>query len=90
MRTTDTTFLSLMVQRLLDSEVLGETEGVTLRAEAEAANQCVLEGNGSAARRHVEQVALFTEALVSTEALVLADGRAVIDAAHRILDQDAD
>jgi len=79
MQSADTTFLSLLVQRLLDSEVLSETEGATLREEADAAGRCLLEGDNPAARRHVEQVAIFTEAIVP------GDGRAVIDAARRIL-----
>jgi hypothetical protein len=82
--------LSLLVQRLLDQEVLREVEGAALLTVAEAACRSQEEGDAFAARRHVEQVALFTEALIRTDALKPGDGQAVITTAHAILSQDDD
>ena len=76
--------LTLMLQRLLDAELLLDTEGAALLAETRAACRSLEEGDAAAAWRHVEQVARFVETLVATEALDLADGRAVIETARRI------
>jgi hypothetical protein len=51
----------------------------------EAARRSLEEGDAAAARRHVEQVARLTEALVRTAALDPADGRAVLEATRRLL-----
>jgi hypothetical protein len=80
--------LSLMVQRLLDAELLLDTEGAALLTETRAACRCLEEGYGESVRRHVEQVARFVEGLVATETLDRADGRAVIETAGRILAGD--
>jgi hypothetical protein len=82
--------LSLMIQRMLDADVLRETEGAALLTESEAARRSLREGDAKAARLHVERVALFTEALVRSDALDLADGGAVIETARRIVGEDAD
>jgi hypothetical protein len=80
--------LSLMVQRLLDAELLLDTEAAALLTETRAACRSVEEGDAAAARRHVEQVARFVERLVATGALERGDGRAVIETARRILAGD--
>ena len=80
--------LSLMVQRLLDAELLLDTEGVVLLAETRAARLSLEEGDAAAARQHVEQVARFVEGLMATGALERADGRAVLETARRILAGD--
>jgi hypothetical protein len=77
--------LSLMVQRLLDAELLLETEGAALLTETRAACRSLEEGDAEAARQHVEQVERFVETLVATRALELAGGRAVLETARRIL-----
>ena len=82
--------LSVLVQRLLDAELLLDAQGAALLAEAEEARRLSQEGSEAAACRHVERLVLLTEALVSARALDLADGRAVIETARRILAADAD
>ena len=77
--------LSLLVSRLLDAEVLRTAEGAALVAVADAARKSQAEGDLPAVRRHVEQVALFTEALVRTDAMPLGDGQAIITSASEIL-----
>lgn len=77
--------LSVLVQRLLDEEMLVDTQGAAILAEAEAALRQSQEGHPKEARLHVERVALFTKALVHTGALGLADGQKVITTANRIL-----
>ena len=77
--------LSLMVQRLLDAELLLDTEAAALLTETGAACRALEAGDTETARGHVERVARFVEALVATQALERADGRAVIETARRIL-----
>src|SRR5258708_31142808 len=81
----DLAHLSLLVQRLLDAEVLRTAEGAALFTVADAACLSLAEGDILAVRRHVEQVALFTEALVRTDALSPVDGKALISTANAIL-----
>jgi hypothetical protein len=73
-----------MIERLLDAELLLDTEGAALLSETRAAYRCLEAGDTAGARQHVEQVALLAERLVGTEALDRADGRAVIETARRI------
>ena len=86
----DLTRLSLLVQRILDADVLGEPEGDSLLVVTEEARRSLREGDTEAARRYVERIALFTEALIRTEALDLADGQAVVETARRILAANTD
>jgi hypothetical protein len=81
---------SLMVERLLDAELLLEEEGAVLLAETEAARQSLDRGEMETARWHVEHVALFTEALVQSALLPVAEGRAVLETARQILADQAD
>ena len=80
--------LSLVLQRLLDAELLLDTEATALLTETAAACRSLEEGDAAAARQHIEQVALFVEMLVATEALDLAAGRTVIETARRFLAGD--
>jgi hypothetical protein len=80
--------LSLMVQRLLDAELLLDTDGAVLLTETRTACRFLEDGNAAAARQHIEQVARFVEGLVATGALELSGGRAVIETARRILAGD--
>jgi hypothetical protein len=80
--------LSLIIQRLLDAELLLDTEGAALLTETGAACRALEAGDAAAARRHVEQVARFVETLVATRALDRADGQAVIETACGILAGD--
>ena len=80
--------LSLMVQRLLDAELLLDTEAAALLTETRTACRALQAGDAAAARRHIEQVARSAETLVATEALDRADGRPVIETARRILASD--
>jgi hypothetical protein len=80
--------LSLMVQRLLDAELLLDTEAAALLTQTRAACRSLEAGNAAAARRHIAQVALFVERLVATGALDRADGHTVIETARRILAGD--
>jgi hypothetical protein len=77
--------LSLLIQRIMDADTIRDTEGAVLLAETEAARRCLEEGDAETARRHVEQVARVTEALLRAGGLDLADGRAVIETARRLL-----
>src|SRR5262245_25255460 len=72
---TDMARLSLLIQRILDTESLCDTEGAALLTEAEAAGRSLEEGEIEATRQHVEQLVLFTEALISTDLLALSNGR---------------
>jgi hypothetical protein len=80
--------LSLMVQRLLDAELLLETEGAALLTQTRSACRSLEAGDPAAARQHVEQAARFVEWLVATGALDRADGHTVIETARRILAGD--
>jgi hypothetical protein len=82
--------LSLLIQRILDADALCDVEGASLLSETEAALRSLKEGEMEAARQHVEQIALFTEALVQMHLLDLADGRAVIETARHLLTQNTD
>lgn len=82
--------LALLVERLLDAELLPDAEGARLLIEIERGRQALEEGESQTARRHIEQIARATETLVTTRALGLADGRAIIETARRILASDPD
>ncbi|MCW3094390.1 MAG: hypothetical protein JWL77_8 [Chthonomonadaceae bacterium] len=85
----DLTRLSLLIHRLLDADMLCDTEGAPLLTQTEAARHCLEEGDAEEARRHIAQVALFTEALIREEALEWAEGRTILETAHRLLAEDA-
>ena len=89
-RTEELARLWLFVQRLLDAEILPDAQGERLMSAVVAACRSQQEGDYSKTRRHVEEVALLTEALVRTDALEPKAGRAVIAAANGILSREAD
>ena len=72
---------------VLDTAELVDMAG---RHPAEAARRSLEVGDTEAARWHVAQVALFTETLVQTHLLDLADGRAVLETARHLLTQNTD
>src|SRR5258706_10300148 len=78
--------LSLMVQRIVDADLLSSDEGAALLAETAAAREALEKGDETAARRHLEQLVGLTEAVVKSGALDLADGRAVIERATKIVE----
>lgn len=80
--------LSLLIDRLLDSDALLTEDGTALRAAVVDARQSLAEGDAEAARSQIASLARIAEALVSAEALDLSDGRAVIQTARRVLDMD--
>jgi hypothetical protein len=82
--------LSLLIQRILDAEVLCDTQGMALLTESEAARLSLEAGDKETAHRHIERIALFTETLVKTETLALMEGQAVIQVTNRILNPQAD
>ena len=82
--------LSLLIQRILDADALCDAEAASLLSETEAARQSLEVGDTEAAHQHVAQVALFTETLVQTHLLDLADGRAVLETARHLLTQNTD
>jgi hypothetical protein len=84
------TRLSLLVQRILDAETLSEGEGAALLTQIELARQALEAGNVLSFRDHVEKLARRTEALLVVAALELADGRAVLHVAKRILNPETD
>ena len=77
--------LSLLIQRLLDAEVLSDADGAALMAANEAVRRSLAAGDAEAARRHVEEFARLTEALVRPDALGHSEGQALLEAAHRLL-----
>ena len=81
--------LALLLQRILDADVLYDRDEETLLTQTEAARHSLEEGDVEAACRHIQQIALFTEALVQSEVLDRTEGRAVIETAHRILIENA-
>lgn len=82
---TDCSHLYLLVQRLLDRDILAEADAAELLAEADAARREQQSGRPIAALRHVERVALVTEALVRSDLLAPEHGQAVIQVANDVL-----
>ena len=82
--------LSLLIQRILDADALCDAEAASLLTATEAARRSLAVGDTEAARQHVAQVARFTETLVQTHLLDLADGRAVLETARHLLTQNTD
>lgn len=78
--------LSLLIQRILDAEVLPDADGMALMGAAEAARRSLEAGDTVAARRQVEHVARFTQALMRAGTLDARDGCAVMEATGRLLD----
>lgn len=77
--------LILLIQRILDAEVLAETDCAELVLTIEAIRQAVVTADTVMARRHIAQIAHCTEALVRSGALAPSDGQAVIETARRLL-----
>ena len=77
--------LSLLIQRLLDAEILSDAEGAALMSANEAARRSLEASDAGAVRRHVEQVAHFTEELIRTSAIKPVDGHAVLEATRCLL-----
>ena len=86
-RTQELVHLSLLIERLLDSDALCAEDGAALQTEIAEARRSLMVGDLEAARQHIASLVPFTEALVHTDALDPADGRAVIDSARRLLDE---
>jgi hypothetical protein len=84
------TRLALLVQRILDAETLSEGEGTALLTQIERARQGLEEGDAAEARRHVAQLARQMQSLLESKALAQAEGRAVLQAAHRLLNPETD
>jgi acyl-homoserine lactone acylase PvdQ len=61
---TELNSLVLLIQRLLDAELLLDAAGEALLTETDAALRFFEAGDTETARRHVRQVARYTEALV--------------------------
>ena len=80
--------LFLLLERLLDADALPAEDGAALQAQAAGAIRSLAEGDPEAARQHIESLTLFAEALVQTDALDLADGRAVIETARALLAEE--
>lgn len=68
--------LTLLIQRILDADTLGEEEGATLLTETEAA------------RQHIERLTIVAESLVVANTLSRADGHGILETARRILGDD--
>jgi hypothetical protein len=82
--------LTLLLKRLMDADTLLAEDSVALQTQADAVGRALAQGDLEAARRHVERLAQLTEALVNTDALDLENGRAVIEMAHRLLNESAE
>jgi hypothetical protein len=80
--------LALRIERLRDAELLPDAEAATLLTTVQAARHCLEAGDAPTARGHVEQVVRLMEALIRTQALAPADGRALIETARRILERE--
>ena len=81
--------LSLLMERMLDTEVLSDEESRSLLAEILAAQRSMQQGDASTARAHVEELSLLLDRLLEAEALTLHDGRAVIQATDVMLGRKA-
>ena len=82
--------LSLLIQRLLDAELLQEEDSAALLARTEVARKSLEAGDAETARQNIEQVALFTEALVQSGSLSLTNGQAVLQVANALLNPPPD
>lgn len=82
--------LTLLIQRILDADVLCGAEGIVLLTVTEAVHRSLEAGNVEAARQHIAYVMHLTEALVCTDKLALAEGRAVLETARRLLAETFD
>jgi hypothetical protein len=86
---TDLTRLCLLLERLRDADTLLAQDSAALLAQAAQARRSLAEGDLEAPRQHVARLAGLTEALVQTDALDLADGRALLETARRLLEENA-
>ena len=78
--------LALLVERLLDAELLLDTEGARLLTHTQAARHSLETGETPVARRHLQQVARDTQALVRTHALAAGDAQALIHLVDAIVE----
>ena len=85
---TDFARLSLLVQRLLDAEVLSEEEGAALLQTSHAARHALAQGHADEALAQLQQLARRIETLLARKALTLADGQAILQAVHSILNPE--
>lgn len=82
--------LTLLVQRMLDADALCAAEGDALLTEAAVARLSLEFGDTVAAHHHVAQVARLLEALVSSNTLTRADGKAALEITRCILTENCD
>jgi hypothetical protein len=76
--------LALLIERLRDAELVPDAEAAALLAAVQVARHCLEAGDAKGARRHIEQVEIQAEALIRTQALAPADGRALLETVRRI------
>jgi hypothetical protein len=82
--------LTLLVQRILDTDALCDADGDMLLTEAVAARLSLEIGDTAEARHHVAQVARYMETLVASNTLTISDGNAVLEMARCILTGSSD
>lgn len=88
--TADLIRLSRLVEGLMDADILLAEDAGALLEAIETAHRSLSEGGVEAVRQHVQRLVHLTEALVKTDALAPAEGRAVIIATDRILNPEKD
>lgn len=88
--TADLNRLSHLVEGLLDADILLDEDAGALLEAIETIRRALNAGDMEAARRHILQLGLVTEALVQTDALTMAEGQAVIQVADRLLNSETD
>jgi hypothetical protein len=81
--------LEILVQRLLDAELLVDSQCAALMDEASAAGRHMKAGHAAEACQCVQRVVLFTDALVRTGALSKPDAHEVTETAKAILQSNA-
>jgi hypothetical protein len=77
--------LSLLILRMMDAELLPDSEGSALLTQAEAARRSLEAGDREAAQRQIEQIALFIEELMRTDQLAQEEGETVFQTVTGIL-----
>src|SRR5437764_12342923 len=88
--TADLNRLSRLVEGWMDADVRLAADAGALLEAVDTARRSLNEGGGQAARQHIERFVHLTEALVQSDMLTPAEGRAVTIATDRILDLEKD
>ena len=86
---TDLNRLLLRLERLLDADALPPEQSAPLQAQAAAVRRSLAAGDLQAVRGHLQSLARWIEALVQADALEPAEGRALLETARRLLEENS-